>query len=203
MKVKEVISSLINQQFSKLEMMSPVIIRVSDFTEETAKKFQVKISAAHNTGQKVIPIVIDSYGGSVYALLTMISAIKNAELPVATIIEGKAMSCGSILASFGTEGMRFADVDSTMMIHDVSSFGSGKIEDLKAATGQADVLHKKVFKMMAQNCGKKDDYFLDLIHEKSHAEWYLDAKEMKEHNLINHIRVPNFTINIKASIDFE
>ena len=51
--------------------------------------------------------------------MTMISAIKNSEIPVATIVEGKAMSCGAVLLTFGEDGMRFADPDATVMIHDV------------------------------------------------------------------------------------
>ena len=100
---------------------NPVIIRVNKFNEESAKDFATKIAMAHNTGQQVIPVVIDSYGGQVYSLMSMISAIKNSDLPVATIIEGKAMSCGAILFSFGEEGMRYMDPYATVMIHDVSS----------------------------------------------------------------------------------
>ena len=36
---------------------SPVIIRVNKFSEDSAKEFSNKMSLAHNTGQKVIPIV--------------------------------------------------------------------------------------------------------------------------------------------------
>ena len=78
---------------------NPVISRVNEFNEEAAKKFSAEIAQAHSTGQKVIPVIIDSYGGQVYSLMSMISAIKHAELPVATIVEGKAMSCGAILFS--------------------------------------------------------------------------------------------------------
>ena len=99
----------------------PVIVRVNKFDEESAKKFSDSIAQAHNTGQKVIPVVIDSYGGQVYSLKTMISAIKHSELPIATIVEGKAMSCGAVLLTFGEDGLRFADPDATVMIHDVSS----------------------------------------------------------------------------------
>ena len=66
----------------------PVVVRVNKFDEESAKKFSDSLAQAHNTGQPVIPVVIDSYGGEVYGLMSMISAIKHAELPVATIIEG-------------------------------------------------------------------------------------------------------------------
>ena len=70
--------------------------------------------------------------------MSMIAAIKASNIPVATIVQGKAMSCGAILASFGEEGLRFMDKDATMMIHDVSSYAFGKIEDLKANAREAE-----------------------------------------------------------------
>ena len=177
----------------------PVIIRVRSFTEVAAKEFSSLMMRAHNTGQTVIPIIIDSYGGQVYSLMSMIADIKNSKLPVATIVQGKAMSCGAILFSYGQEGMRYMDEDSTVMIHDVSSGGWGKIEELKADAAEADRLNKKIFHMMAQNCGKNKKYFLDLIHEKGHADWYLDSDECLEHNLANKIEVP--TLNVNVSVD--
>ena len=120
---------------------NPVIIRVNKFNEESAKKFSDEIGQAHNTGQKVIPVVIDSYGGQVYSLMSMIGAIKHSEIPVATIVEGKAMSCGAVLFTFGEEGMRFMDPNATVMIHDVSSMDWGKVEELKAGAKEADRLN--------------------------------------------------------------
>ena len=182
---------------------SPVIIRVNKFNEEAAKKFSQEMAQAHNTGQKVIPVVIDSYGGQVYSLMSMIAAIRDAELPVATIVEGKAMSCGAVLLTFGEEGMRFADPDATIMIHDVSSGGFGKIEELKADVKEAERLDEKIFTMMARNCGKKDDYFKKKVFNKKHADWFLDAAEAKKHGMVNHLRMPSFRISVDVDIDFE
>jgi len=182
---------------------NPIIVRVNKFDEDSAKKFDQEIAQAHNTGQKVIPVVIDSYGGQVYSLMAMISAIQNAELPVATIVEGKAMSCGAILFSFGEEGRRFIDPNATVMIHDVSSMDMGKVEELKAGAKEADRLNEIVYKMMAQNCGKKDDYFMKIVDKKKHADWFLDAKEAKKHGLANHLRVPKINISVNVDIDFE
>ncbi len=182
---------------------NPVIVRVNKFDEDSAKKFDQEVAQAHNTGQKVIPVVIDSYGGQVYSLMSMISAIKNAELPVATIVEGKAMSCGAILFSFGTDGYRFMDPNATVMIHDVSSMDMGKVEELKAGAKEADRLNEIVYKMMAQNCGKKDDYFMKIVDKKKHADWFLDAEEAKKHGMANHLRVPKINISVDVSIDFE
>ena len=181
----------------------PVVLRVNKFDEESAKKFAAEMAQAHNTGQKVIPIVIDSYGGQVYSLMSMIAAIRDAELPVATIVEGKAMSCGAVLFSFGEEGMRFMDTDATLMIHDVSSMDFGKVEELKASAAEADRLNEKIYTMMARNCGKKDDYFLKIVDKKKHADWFLDAEECKKHNMANQLRLPTFRISVDVNIDFE
>ena len=180
---------------------NPIIIRVNKFTEDAAKKFSAEMAQAHNTGQKVIPIVIDSYGGQVYSLMSMISAIKDATLPVATIVTGKAMSCGAILASFGADGYRYMDPDATIMIHDVSSASFGKVEELIADAAESDRLNKKVFTMMAKNCGKHDTYFFEKIHEKGHVDWYLEPDEAVECNLINHKKLP--TMNIKVILDID
>ena len=180
----------------------PVIIRVNKFNEKSATEFAHKMALAHNTGQKVIPVIIDSYGGQVYALMSMIGAIQAADLPVATIVEGKAMSCGAVLLTFGEQGLRFADPNATVMIHDVSSGGWGKIEELKADVKEAERLDEKIFTMMARNCGKKDDYFKKRVFNKKHADWFMDAEEAKKHGIVNHLRTPQLSITVEVEIDF-
>ena len=88
---------------------SPVIIRVSEITELTAKEFSKQMTDAYNTGQDVIPIVIDSFGGDAYALLSMLSDIESSKLPIVTVCVGKAMSAGAILLAHGIPGGRFID----------------------------------------------------------------------------------------------
>ena len=200
MKYKTKISPLIKE----IELRkTPVIVRVNKFDEEAAKKFAQQVAQAHNTGQDIIPVVIDSYGGQVYSLMSMIGAIKNAELPVATIVEGKAMSCGAVLLTFGEDGLRFADPNATIMIHDVSSGTYGKVEELKADVKEAERLDEKIYTMMARNCGKKDDYFKKKVFNKKHADWFMDADEAKKHGIVNHLRLPTLNINVDVSIEME
>lgn len=194
------ISSLIKE----VELRSdPVVITVNKFDEESANEFANLVSAAQNTGQKVIPVVIDSYGGEAYSLLSMIGTVKSSTIPVATIVKGKAMSCGAIFASFGEEGLRFMDKDAVMMIHDVSTMAFGKVEELKADARESDRLNKKLYVMMARNCGKPDDYFLNLIHDKGHADWFLEAEEAKEHNIVQQLRVPSLKGTVTVNFDLE
>lgn len=179
---------------------SPVVIRVNRFNEESAEKFSENLSKAHETGQPIVPIVIDSYGGHVYSLLSMITEVQNSKIPVATVIESKAFSCGSILFSCGSEGYRYCAPNATLMIHEVGGDSFGKVEDLKVDAEEADRLNSLLFKVLAKNCGKPEDFFLDLIHEKGHTDYFLTAKEAKKLNLANHLRVPEFRINVTVDI---
>jgi ATP-dependent Clp protease, protease subunit len=180
---------------------SPIVIRLKKFNEEGTDKFSEELSKAHETGQPVIPIVVDSYGGQVYTLLGMIGEIQNCELPVATICESKAMSAGAILFGLGNEDLRFMSPHATLMLHEVSSFQFGKVEDLKVDADETDRLNNYIFELLAKNCKKPKNFFLDAIHEKGHADWFLTAKEAKKHNLANHLRLPSF--KVKVSVDYK
>ena len=193
----------IDSKIKELELRKqPVIIRVNKFDEESAKDFTSQMSLAHNTGQKVIPVIIDSYGGQVYSLMSMIAAIKASELPVATIVEGKAMSCGAVLFTFGESGLRYMDPDATIMIHDVSSAQWGKVEEIKASAAETERLNKKIYRMMARNCGHPDDYFLDEVHTRGRADWYINSSEAKKLKMADHLRLPKLDVNIDVEFNF-
>ena len=201
MKVMKYFSPLLKEK--ELVDDLPVIIRVKKFDESAANEFCTKLNKAQNTGQPVIPVIIDSYGGQVYSLMSMISDIKYSKIPVATIVQGKAMSCGAVLASFGTEGYRYMDPDATIMIHDVSSMGFGKVEEIKADAAETERLNQKLYTMMAENCGHHKEYFLDIIHQRGHADWFLEVDAARKHNLVNHAHIPPLEISAKIEFKFE
>lgn len=194
----------ISKRLAEVELRhEPVVIRVNKFDEENAKKFNAAMSDAQSTGQPIVPIIIDSYGGEVYSLMSMVANIKASKVPVATIVEGKAMSCGALLFSFGAPGLRFMDKHATIMIHDVSSGARGKIEEIKADAKEGDRLNQWLYREMASNCGKEPEFFLKQIHDRSHADWYLDAAEAQAIGLANHLRIPEMRVKIDVEFSFE
>lgn len=185
-------------------LTEPVIVRVNKFDEDSTKAFAEDLAKAHSTGQSVIPVVVDSYGGQAYAIMSMITEIQNCKLPVATIVEGKAMSCGAILAGFGTVGMRYVGPHATIMVHDVAGFSFGKVEEMKSDAKQIARLNKNIYKMLARHCGHKDEnHFLKMIHQRGHADWFLSAVRAKQHKLADHIKVPELVTTVNVDIKFE
>src|SRR5580692_7984337 len=114
----------------------PVVITVNEFNEKSDKQFREDFMKALNTKQEIVPILISSYGGHVYSLMSMIAVIEASPVPVATIGVGKMFSCGSILLSCGASNLRFCDPYSTVMIHDVSNGIHGKTEEVKSSAAE-------------------------------------------------------------------
>jgi ATP-dependent protease ClpP protease subunit len=79
----------------------------------------------------------------------------------------------------------------------------GKVEEVKASAEETERLNKKIYHMMAENRGQHKDYFLDIVHEKGHADWFLEADECKKHNLANHLHMPEMKINATVKFDFK
>jgi len=180
----------------------PIVIYVHRIKEDIVASFHKSISEAHTTGQPVIPIVIDSFGGCAYALQSLISGIKNSKLPVATIVEGKAMSSGAILFSCGTPGYRYMGPESTLMIHDVSSTANGKSGEVEADAMETKRINETIHKMMARSCGQPEGYFLDMIHERGHSDLYLTAKECLAHRITDHIHIPTLRTSVQVTHEF-
>lgn len=183
----------------------PHIVQVrGEFNEETAEDFANAFNAAENTGQEIIPIVIDSYGGDIYALMSMIDIIQASSVPVATIVTGKAMSAGAVLLTCGTEGYRFAAPNSTIMIHSAWETGlSGNAEEVKVGADELMRLNKKILEIMSKNCGQEKEYFHKTMVQKKNTDWFLQAKEALKHNIVNHIRVPEFNVSVKMHTVFK
>jgi ATP-dependent Clp endopeptidase proteolytic subunit ClpP len=194
-------------KFKKPEelMDLPITVTVNDFTEASAKLFRDELNKAMNFNKTIIPIVIDSFGGQVYSLLSMIDQVKKTQkegFTVATISTGKSMSCGAMLLSMGSEGHRYVNENSTLMIHEVSLGAHGKLEEVKVSVEEGKRINDLIFKLMAENVGKPRDYFVDIMHQRLNADWFLDPEECVKHNLANHIGNPKFNIKVTADISF-
>lgn len=189
-------------KLSDLGVETPLIRLSKVFDYEMVEHFSEEFNKALSLCPKVIPIVIDSYGGEVYCLLELISLFQSSPIPIATICNGKAMSCGAMLFMFGSEGLRFMSEHATLMIHEVSAFSFGKVEEIKTDAHETERLNNLIFKLAAKNLGKKEDYFMELLHKHNHADIFMTAKEAKKHNICNHIGVPQLITKVQVTQNF-
>ena len=69
----------------------PIIVNVSDIDDEFVPEFRQAVSMAVSAQQKVLPIVIDCYGGNIHSLLSIIDTLNTCSISIATIVLGKAI----------------------------------------------------------------------------------------------------------------
>lgn len=166
-------------------------IHINKFNEESAKDFYKSFrELLSNDIVKVIPIFIDSYGGNVHALLSMLDLIADSHKPVATIAMGKAMSCGAILLAAGTKGYRFAATNTDIMVHEVSSVEFGKMADLDSGVKHTKKMNDNLFAFLASRSKKDKKFFLAKMKSMGNVDWFLTASQYKALGLIDHVGIP-------------
>jgi ATP-dependent Clp endopeptidase proteolytic subunit ClpP len=119
---------------------APVILFNKKFDDESLSVFLEKFYDVEASGSNKIGIMINSPGGSLDCLKTMLDAVYNTEMSVITIASGLAASCGFALLMAGDHRVAF---DGTMLMSHQYSWGSkGKHHELTAARKAQDMTHK-------------------------------------------------------------
>jgi ATP-dependent Clp protease protease subunit len=177
----------------------PTIIRVTEFTEKSYGDFLTSFQQCVDAEQAIIPISIDSYGGQVYSLLGMLELIKTSPVPVATYVSSKAMSCGAVLLSAGTPGYRFMAPTAHVLIHQVSGFAFGKVEDVEVSASHMTDLNKQLMGMLSKNCGHDAGYFSRELLKNGNADLYYSPKESVKHGIVQHVKTPVFQVKVSVS----
>lgn len=169
-------------------------IYVNKFDEESAKKFRAQmLERAEQDPTCPIVIYIDSYGGYVDSLFTMLETMNEVPNPKITVCIGKAMSCGAALLSHGD--MRFCGKLSRVMVHEITSGEVGDVHDNYASAAESKRLNRKLMGLIAKNCGMKGGYptIRKIIKEQDGRDLWMDAHEALEFGLVDHVGLPKIT----------
>jgi ATP-dependent Clp endopeptidase proteolytic subunit ClpP len=174
-------------------------IVVNKFTEESVEKFRKRVHRLSADPSMPIVIYIDSYGGNVDALNSMLSIMKSVNNVFVTVCQGKAMSAGAALLAAGD--IRFSDADSRIMIHEASGGVVGSVDDVKTDAKEFDRLNLQLMTMIANKCGKTYDQLKTLIRDNEGRDLYLTAEQAKSIGLIDFIGLPQVKPMITYSVE--
>ena len=132
-----------------------------------------------------ISLYINSPGGSITAGLGVVDTMNFIPCDVATYIIGQAASMGSVIASSGAKGKRFALPHSKNMMHQPLLTGvlEGQATDLEIEAREMLRLRDILFRIYANATGKDQQ----VIHNDCERNMWLDSEEMLEYGLIDKI----------------
>jgi ATP-dependent Clp endopeptidase proteolytic subunit ClpP len=183
----------------------PVVVKViGEFNEDSAKSLYSDCDNALKTGQKILPIFIDSYGGWVDSLVGMLDyfqALRDNNVQIVTIACGKAMSCGALLFAMGDK--RYIGKRSRIMFHRVSGGSLGNPDDIKVDAKEIERLEKFIFEEVSKNIGKPKGWLFDQLKKNNFSDWYLNADSAIESKVATNIGIPQFTFSIDTHFGYE
>lgn len=113
-----------------------------------------------------IHLYINSPGGECYAGLELVSVMDFIKSDVSTTVLGMAASMGSVIASNGAKGKRFALPYSRIMLHQPSSsFGYARYTDSKIALEEMESVRNDLYEVLARNSEKPVEEIIELCEK--------------------------------------
>ena len=124
---------------------------------------------------------INSFGGSVFAGLSIIDTIISNKIPIISIVEGSAASAATLISVVCSE--RIIRPNSFMLIHQLSSGFWGKMEEIKDEFINLKKLTKKIKGIYKQHTLIEKDQLKDLLKR----DLWLDSNECLEYGLVDKV----------------
>lgn len=146
-----------------------------------------EIDKGRKDGKKPdIEIVIDSYGGSIYNVLSVISKIESLiekGYNIITTVTSVAMSAGSLLSLCGSQ--RRALRYSRIMFHSVAGGSGGKHQELDDDLEEINSIWQLVKQIITSKTLITDEQLEDIKYRKH--DWFMWSDEALKLNVIDEI----------------
>ena len=132
---------------------------------------------------KDIYLYVNSPGGSVTAGMAIYDTMNFVNADVQTIVIGMAASMGSVLATAGAKGKRFALPNAEIMIHQPLGGAQGQATEIEIAARHILKTREKLNEILANATGQP----IEVIERDTDRDNFMGAEEAKEYGLIDEI----------------
>lgn len=129
-----------------------------------------------------LKISINSFGGSVFTALSIYTLLKAHKGEITFRVDGTAMSAATIITSVPNAKV-IMPKGSMMMIHKVSSWAMGNVDDFRKAADDMEKLEQNILDIYAEKTGKTVDEIKPFVDE----ETYFTASEAVEFGLADEV----------------
>lgn len=149
------------------------IIKEDDENEASQKNYK----------RKPINLFIQSEGGSVYAMWSLIDIIENSKTPIHTYCTGYAMSAAFKIFLAGHK--RYCTRHATFMYHQMSNIRMGTYQDLVEDRKQLDHLNKQSEDYVLERTKITKERVEEIRYKK--IDWYIHPEEALELGIVDEV----------------
>lgn len=135
--------------------------------------------------RKPITVFIDSPGGSVEVLYSIVKAMKASKTIIRTVNYCTCFSAASEILAAGTNGYRYCMPGSIVMCHSGSMQLGGTVGNVDATKKWCDALCKRCTDMFLENTGIDKKVWRKKTG--SDSDWYLFEDEALKYGIVDHV----------------
>ena len=151
----------------------------------------------YNTNPPPIYLHINSYGGSVFAGLSIIDQIKENPIPIYSVIEGAAASAATLISVCCDK--RYIKPHAYMLIHQLSSGFWGKMNEFEDEITNLQELMKVIKRIYKEHTKIDEDKLDDIL---KHDLWW-NASVCKKKGLVDKVWIGHKKRKMKVSENFD
>lgn len=167
-----------------LQIVSSLLYYETFLNDEAVDNLLEEDSALFFSPQKSkIKMWINSPGGYVSSLMSIIDTMNNIQTPIETYCLGTAASCAAVLLANGKKGKRFIGKNSHVLLHQVSSVAYGNIKDMEIDLEYAKRLNEQIIDLLSKATGKDSK----TIKKDMERDLWLNAEEALEYGIVDKI----------------
>lgn len=173
------------KKLSSINLLDNRIIYVDgEIDDEKAKDVIDQLLRLDIQSHKDITMYINSNGGAVSSGLAIYDTMNMIKSDVSTIGVGKCSSIASILLINGARGKRYILPNTSVMIHEVSSFSTGKVGEMQNRLDHSKDLNYKIFKILAEKSNKS---YKQIKKEATGKDWWLSSSNALQYGIVDRI----------------
>lgn len=134
---------------------------------------RVGLDKYRNYAMRPIELHVQSFGGSIYDMWSLIDVIESSNTPIITFCNGYCMSAAALIFLAGHYRVMYKH--SAIMFHQLSSMTFGKMNDLIIEQTQTKNLHKDMIKYIKKKTNLKKKFYKK--YDKNKENIYMDSKK--------------------------
>jgi ATP-dependent Clp protease protease subunit len=151
-----------------------ILYLAGEINEMTAQEINIgMVSLQRDDPLQDITLIIDSYGGDLFAAFSIVDMMDMITCDIQTICIGKAMSAGQLIFSSGTKGKRFMSKHARLMLHNPSAGMEGSVPDIEIEIEELQRCRSLFVDKICEGSNLDVDEIMNLISRNA----YLDAQQ--------------------------
>ena len=161
-----------------------IIMLTDEFNDDMASSIVAQLLYLQSEDStKDITMYINSPGGAVHSMWSIVDTMNIIKCDVSTICIGMAASCGSTTLVAGTKGKRYILPHAEVMIHQPSGGAKGMASDIEIRAKHILKTKKTLHEFMAQRTGQT----IKKIERDMDRDTWLSAQDALEYGIVDKI----------------